>query len=220
MKPGSKEINYEQLVESALIGVVRDILRHVSKNGLVGESHYYVNFSTSHAGVNIPDFLRERFPQEMTIVLQHQFWDLIVREEDFSVSLSFGGEPHVLTIPFSGLISFADPAREFGLRFALQSEISAALSEAAARALESLTEPTEKGAAQSGEGAKILTLPFGDKNAAKNRGKSDTVTPMKKPTFAAAPRPIPKTDKGPKSEPTSSEDGKVVAFPGNKRKKE
>ncbi|MCX8507205.1 MAG: ClpXP protease specificity-enhancing factor SspB, partial [Alphaproteobacteria bacterium] len=139
MKPGSKEINYEQLVESALIGVVRDILRQVSKNGLIGLSHYYINFSTRHAGVNIPDFLHDRFPHEMTIVLQHQFWDLVVRDEDFSVSLSFGGEGHVLTIPFAALISFADPAREFGLRFALQTEIAASLSDAAARALESLT---------------------------------------------------------------------------------
>ncbi|MDI9349062.1 MAG: ClpXP protease specificity-enhancing factor SspB [Candidatus Symbiobacter sp.] len=228
MKPKNNEINYEQLVEAALMGVVREVLRQVAKHGLVGDSHYYVNFSTEQAGVSMPNFLRERFPHEMTIVLQHQFWDLTVRETDFSVTLSFGGEPYVLTIPYAAMISFADPSREFGLRFSLQTEISAALSDAAARALESLTAPkgsdgAKNGTAKAGEGATILTLPFGEKSARKRSPtKSDSPAPSSPPPIAAPPKsdgPSGMPGGTPGGSKPPSNEGNVVAFPGKNRKK-
>lgn len=231
MKPSEPEINYEGLVEAALVGVVRQILDHVAKHGLVGESHYYINFNTNAANIVLPDFLRARFPHEMTIVLQHQFWGLKVRDDDFSVTLSFGGELYELTIPYAALISFADPAREFGLRFSSQTEVAAALSEAAARALERLTEPKDEeesptenhgkaNASQpNSEGATILTLPFGAKKPAPKRqkrteteGQNGTVSPALPIAGSAAASDA-------KDDETKNLSDNVVAFPGNKRKK-
>src|SRR5438094_8375334 len=106
------------MVERALRGVVRDALARVAQEGPRGAHHFYIGFATGMPGVVIPDSLRERFPEEMTIVLQHQFWDLEIGEESFSVSLSFQKQLERLTIPFAAIRSFADPSVNFALEFA------------------------------------------------------------------------------------------------------
>ena len=109
---------YDKMVERALRGVVRDALARVAQEGPRGAHHFYIGFATGMPGVVIPDSLRERFPGEMTIVLQHQFWDLEIGEESFSVSLSFQKQLERLTIPFAAIRSFADPSVNFALEFA------------------------------------------------------------------------------------------------------
>ncbi len=108
---------YALWVQDALRGVVRRALEHTSRFGPVGEHHFYVSFRTTDAGVNIPDHLRARYPSEMTIVLQHQFWDLEVGADAFSVSLRFGGRLTPLRIPFAAISAFGDPSVNFGLQF-------------------------------------------------------------------------------------------------------
>jgi uncharacterized protein len=110
-------IGYDKLVETALRGVAREALRHAARDGLPGAHHFYLEFRTGAVGVDIPGHLLARFPDEMTIVLQHQFWGLEVGEAAFSVTLSFQGRPERLTVPFAALTSFTDPAVEFGLKF-------------------------------------------------------------------------------------------------------
>ncbi len=110
---------YALWTEEALRAVVQDALAHVAKHGLSGEHHFYLTFRTDHPGVTMPGHLRARYPQEMTVVLQHKFWDLSVDRGvgSFSVGLSFGGVPAMLSVPFAALTAFADPSVRFGLRF-------------------------------------------------------------------------------------------------------
>ena len=110
-------IGYQALADAALRGVVREALRRVEKQGLVGAHHFRVTFKTGFPGVEIPDFLREQYPDEMMIILQHQFWGLKVKENHFEVTLSFKKVPATLVIPFAALTQFADPGVSFGLQF-------------------------------------------------------------------------------------------------------
>ena len=114
-----KKIEYGQLVEQALRTVVRDVLKKLSRNEVPAPHHFYVTFRTEHPDVIIPEYLQERYPSEMTIVLQHQYWDLEVGEDQFSVKLSFNEVPESLTVPFAAIKVFADPGVEFGLQFTL-----------------------------------------------------------------------------------------------------
>ena len=110
-------IGYQGLADAALRGVVREALRKVEKQGLVGAHHFRITFKTGFPGVEIPDFLREQYPDEMMIILQHQFWGLKVKDNHFEVTLSFKKVPATLTIPFAALTQFADPGVSFGLQF-------------------------------------------------------------------------------------------------------
>jgi hypothetical protein len=110
-------LRYDRMVEDALLSVVHRSLSFAAENGLPGEHHFYITFRTDHPGVQIPDQLHERYPGEMTIILQYQFWDLEVRDDDFSVTLSFSDVPEKLTIPFEAVAAFADPSVRFGLQF-------------------------------------------------------------------------------------------------------
>jgi uncharacterized protein len=114
-------IRYDLLVQEALKGVVRKVLIDC-KDGLPGEHHFYISFQTDFPGVRLSNRLREKYPQEMTIVLQHQFWDLNVTEHTFEVGLSFSGIPERLLIPFDALTGFFDPSVQFGLKFDSQEE--------------------------------------------------------------------------------------------------
>ena len=114
-------IRFDLLVQEALKGVVRKVLVEAAENGLPGEHHFFISFRTHAPGVRISPRLMERHPEEMTIVLQHQFWDLIVTETNFEVGLSFGGIPERLFIPFDSLSGFWDPSVDFGLKFELAS---------------------------------------------------------------------------------------------------
>ena len=110
-------IGYDRIVEDALRGVVREALKRAAGGGLPGEHHFYVTCRTGAPGVVVPPALRKRYPEELTIVLQHQFWDLAVDRESFSVTLSFGGRKEHLEIPFDAITGFADPGVRFALRF-------------------------------------------------------------------------------------------------------
>jgi hypothetical protein len=115
-------IRYDLLVQDALKGVVRKILSEAAKNGLPGDHHFYISFSTEFPGVRLSHRLREKYPQEMTVVLQHQFWDLGVTEHAFEVGLSFSGIPERLLIPFDAITGFFDPSVQFGLKFEIRGE--------------------------------------------------------------------------------------------------
>ncbi len=119
---GKDLIRYDLLVQDALKGVVRKVLIDAGKDGLPGEHHFYISFQTDFPGVRLSNRLREKYPQEMTIVLQHQFWDLNVTEHTFEVGLSFSGIPERLLIPFDALTGFFDPSVQFGLKFDTQDE--------------------------------------------------------------------------------------------------
>ena len=110
-------LRYDRMVEQALRGVVRKALSEAGQRGLPGEHHFYITFHTDRPGVGIADWLHQQYPQEMTIILQHQFWDLVVEEDRFAITLSFGGRHERLTVPFSALTAFADPSVKFGLQF-------------------------------------------------------------------------------------------------------
>jgi uncharacterized protein len=110
-------IRYDLLAQQALRGVVQRILADVAKNGLPGEHHFYISFDTHAPGVRISPRLREKYADEMTIVLQHQFWDLIVTEQSFEVGLSFNGVPERLAVPFDAIKGFVDPSVQFALQF-------------------------------------------------------------------------------------------------------
>jgi len=110
-------IQYDAMVQTALLSVVRDVLHNASKDGLPGEHHFYLTFSTTHPEVSIPAYLKERYPEEMTIVVQNQFADLVVDEAHFELSLSFSGKLEHLYIPFVALEGFFDPSVDFGLHF-------------------------------------------------------------------------------------------------------
>ena len=110
-------IRYDILAQDALRGVVRQVLTDTAKKGLPGEHHFFITFDTRAAGVRLSARMREQYPEEMTIVLQHQFWDLKVTEDNFEVGLSFGGVPESLLVPFEAIKSFFDPSIQFGLQF-------------------------------------------------------------------------------------------------------
>lgn len=113
----SDTINYGQLMHNAMRGLMADLLSKVSNEGLPGEHHFFICFDTTHPGVVLGDWLRERYPDEMTIVIHHEFYDLIVMDDRFSIKLSFNDTLEILVIPFDAIKTFVDPTVEFGLRF-------------------------------------------------------------------------------------------------------
>lgn len=114
----SDQIRYDLLTQRALRGVVRDVLVDVTKKkALPGDHHFYISFDTTADGVRLSQRLRAQYPEEMTIILQHQFWDMAVNDDGFEVGLSFGGIPEKLAIPFDAIKGFFDPSVQFGLQF-------------------------------------------------------------------------------------------------------
>ncbi len=110
-------IRYDLLAQAALRGVVRTVLADAAKNGLPGEHHFKITFATAAPGVRLSERMRSQYPEAMTIILQHQFWDLSVSDEVFDVGLSFGGVPEKLSIPFDAVTAFFDPSVQFGFQF-------------------------------------------------------------------------------------------------------
>jgi hypothetical protein len=110
-------IRYDILAQAALRGVMRSVLADVAKKGLPGEHHFKITFDTGAPGVRLSQRMRAQYPEEMTIILQHQFWDLTVTDEAFEVGLSFGGIPERLAVPFAAVTAFFDPSVQFGLQF-------------------------------------------------------------------------------------------------------
>ncbi|MGI6245148.1 MAG: SspB family protein [Pseudochelatococcus sp.] len=117
-------IRYDLHVQDALRGVVRKVLADVARDGLPGDHHFYITFLTRHPGVKLSSRVRARYPEEMTIVLQHQFWDLTVSETTFEVGLSFGSIPEKLVVPFEAMTGFFDRSVDFGLRFETELDTS------------------------------------------------------------------------------------------------
>jgi uncharacterized protein len=188
-------LRYDLLTQDALRGLIRTVLMDAATKGLPGEHHFFITFDTRAEGVQISPRLKASYPQEMTIVLQHQFWDLKVTEDDFEVGLAFNGIPERLHIPFKAVKAFHDPAVQFGLQFTVEPEAGAA------------AEPA---------------VPAVDRRKAKPAGKNDAKADLAKPEAqelakpeAAKPEPKaePKGDqvaaeKGKKDEPATS--GEVV----------
>jgi hypothetical protein len=161
-------IRYDVLARDALRGVLRKVLSDAAAHGLPGEHHFFITFISAADGVKLSPRLLAQYPDEMTIILQHQFWDLAVYEDRFEVGLSFGGIPERLAVPFSAIKSFFDPSVQFGLQF----EPSEAVAEppaaknlpaapaAPAQALAAPTEAEEKAEepAKPTEGAEVVRL--------------------------------------------------------------
>ena len=116
-EPPKDPLDYPRLMEQAVRGVVRQALEVAAGEGLPGDHHFYVTFRTDHPGVALSGPLRAQHPDEMTVVLQHQFWGLKVEPEAFTVTLRFSGRPETITVPLEAVTSFVDPASSFGLRF-------------------------------------------------------------------------------------------------------
>ena len=108
---------YEELVQNALMNVVRNVLQSAARDGFTGDHHFYVRFRTDHPKTSIPFFLKEKHPEEVMIVIQHQFWNLTVKDTFFSIDLAFSGIQQTLTIPFAAITAFVDPSVKFALQF-------------------------------------------------------------------------------------------------------
>ena len=151
------KIGYGQLVENALRSVVRNALRKVEREGLPGEHHFYITTRTKAPGVRLPKYLVEKFPDEITLVLQHQFWDLVASEETFAVTLTFSGKSERLVVPYSAIASFVDPSIDFGLQF------------------KAVTTPEELGAAVGGAPIEGSTASENDKGTPADSGEPKVV---------------------------------------------
>jgi uncharacterized protein len=116
----TRTIDYGNLMHRAMRGLIIEVLRGVEKDGLPGAHHFFITFDTRAEGVKIADWLRERYPEEMTVVMQHWFDDLKVTRDGFAVTLNFGDQPERLQVPFDAIRTFVDPSVEFGLRFETQ----------------------------------------------------------------------------------------------------
>lgn len=123
--PGmARTIDYGNLMHRAMRGLIQSVLRDVAENGLPGAHHFFITFDTTHPAVAIADWLKERYPSEMTVVVQHWFENLDVTDDGFSITLNFGNQPEPLVIPFDAVRTFVDPSVEFGLRFETNSDSS------------------------------------------------------------------------------------------------
>jgi uncharacterized protein len=154
----SQQIDYASLVEQALLRVVHDVLGMVAEHGLPGRHHLYITFRTDHPGVVMDDALHARYPGEMTIVLQHEFWGLEVFDDRFAVTLTFNSVSQRLEIPFAAVTVFADPSVEFGLQFTRAAA-------PAARASPSGPEALSEAAASPQESGSVARLPTGQADA-------------------------------------------------------
>jgi hypothetical protein len=159
-------IRYDVLARDALRGVLRRVLSDAAEHGLPGEHHFYITFVSTAEGVKLSPRLLAQYPEEMTVILQHQFWDLVVTEDRFEVGLSFGGIPERLVVPFTAIKSFLDPSVQFGLEFQpLEPEAEPSAKLPAVAPAPALPVPAPEPAADGedepskpGEGAEVVRL--------------------------------------------------------------
>jgi hypothetical protein len=180
-------IRYDILAQDALRGVVRTVLMDAAKKGLPGDHHFYITFDTRADGVRLSQRMLGQYPEEMTVVLQHQFWDLLVNEDGFEVGLSFGGVPERLAVPFTAIKAFVDPAVQFALQF---EEIGGEAAES-----ESSEQEGAAPAAAKGRGTETARPPAEHKGAA---------------PIAAVPTPANPPEPPPGAEPSKPTSGEVV----------
>src|ERR1700674_483423 len=190
-------IRYDLLTQEALRGVVRQVLVDVAKNGVPGDHHFYVTFDTRLPGVKMSPRLRAQYPEEMRVVLQHQFWDLTVTEEAFEVGLSFGGVPERLSVPFTAVTAFLDPSVQFGLQFTMIVEAASDTAEVAAPAIPAQPRASEASARRSTATGPAVAQPATTSNSSA------------KP---AAPAQADKSDKSDNEPGPPSGGGEVVRF--------
>jgi hypothetical protein len=164
-KMATDHIRYDVLARDALRGVLRRVLADAAEHGLPGEHHFFITFLSTAEGVKLSSRLLAQYPEEMTIILQHQFWDLDVSEDRFEVGLSFGGIPERLVVPFNAIKSFFDPSVQFGLQFepsdAATETPAANLPAAPAPSAVTVPAPVEENRdepAKPGEGAEVVRL--------------------------------------------------------------
>jgi hypothetical protein len=136
--------HYDALVDDALRSVVRRVLTQVADKGLPGSHHFYISFRSADAGVQLPEYLRAKYPEEMTIVLQHQYWDLIVHNDFFEVTVSFNKQQERIKVPFAALSAFVDPSVRFGLQFDRKDKAGAAAEKAESTPPTSLPAPEKR----------------------------------------------------------------------------
>jgi hypothetical protein len=153
-----EHLNYDEMVEDALRGVVRRALERVAATGLPGSHHFYITFRTDHPDVEIADHLLMQFPHVITVVLQYQFWDLEVEDDRFTVTLSFSNRPERIQVPFAAVTAFVDPSVDFGLQFGGREQT--AVGRPAAEPQAEAAEPDDGRAATEGpdEGDKVVNL--------------------------------------------------------------
>jgi hypothetical protein len=158
-------IRYDVLARDALRGVLRRVLADAAEHGLPGEHHFFITFLSRADGVKLSSRLLAQYPEEMTVILQHQFWDLVVTEDRFEVGLSFGGIPERVVVPFSAIKSFFDPSVQFGLQFEPQDAAGDALAEppTAASPVPPASPPavpaeSSPDPSKAGEGAEVVRL--------------------------------------------------------------
>jgi len=141
------QLNYPIFIDQAMRSVVREVLKRVKNTGLPGEHHFYISFLTTFPGVKMSEQLKARYPKEITIVMQHQYWDFKVEDQSFNVTLSFGGVPEKLSIPYAALTAFADPSIKFGLQFQ-HAETDQDIEDMTIELPQSMDEETQEGAAE------------------------------------------------------------------------
>jgi hypothetical protein len=171
-------IRYDILVQEALRGMVRDVLAEAARNkSMPGDHHFFVTFETNAEGVRLSERLRAQYPEEMTIVLQHQFWDLKVADEAFEVGLSFGGVPERLVVPFDAIKAFADPSVQFTLQF------------------EALTEAPEDDVDEAETEGETDNEPKGKRGPRRHAGTSVPASPLAADSDKSSDQPQEKGDK-------------------------
>jgi hypothetical protein len=212
-------IRYDLQVQDALRGVVRKVLADAARDGLPGEHHFYITFRTQAPGVKLSSRLREQYPEEMTIILQYQFWDLKVDEDGFEVGLHFKNIPERLDIPFDAVSGFYDPSVQFGLKFEAQGdEESDAFEDEDEEALEvgPVANPPRP-------------TPVSEKPKPRGAGSEPAVHPGPRPAPATAKKPaaekpagakplVPDQGKGGADAPASGEETKVVSIDAFRKK--
>ncbi|MBK9081699.1 MAG: Stringent starvation protein B [Rhizobiales bacterium] len=194
------QIRYDLLVQEALRGVVRKVLANAARDGLPGEHYFHVEFETAAAGVRLSDRMRERFPDRMTIILQHHFWDLEVTEEALEVGLSFGGVAERVRVPFAALTGFFDESVQFGLRFELQ--------DTSAR-----REPDAQVRPAKAEKPRLKELP---REAAKDATKEPA--PAKRPAAKDVARPDAPAPEAPEKAASEGDGAKVLSIDAFRKK--
>jgi uncharacterized protein len=209
-------IRYDLLVQDALRGVVKRVLVDTARDGIQGDHHYYITFITHAPGVRISSRMKEKYPHEMTIVLQHQFWDLAITEHNFEVGLAFGGIPERLLVPFDAVNAFYDPSVQFGLKFEVagaEGEIETQIDAQTETETASVTSISPKSKTSKG---KIKVVQSDDvdqqkKEAPKKLTKEPKATPAELATVDINPDNQSSEDKEPKNKQPATKENKPTA---------
>jgi len=198
-------IRYDLLVQDALKGVVRRVLANAMREGIPGEHHFYLSFRTREKGVRISQNLRDKYPDEMTIVLQHQFWDLSVSDHAIEVGLSFSGVPEKLVIPFDAVSGFFDPSVQFGLKFEPSKDTAA-------------TGAAKAPGGPKGEAAELAKLPARGSAAEAPKGSRKPADKPAKPAPADAKLKIAEPAPDKSKDEAAKEEPKVISLDAFRKK--